>query len=440
MNILLTSPSSDESQTLKSTHSQLTIALMPCDGLFEDFFDTVGVSFDIFRTELTGGWMFNYIEALQLVGVQVVLIFISSHVSETWRFRHEPTGATVCILPDSILHRAFRYSTYRMGVAKKGVIKSLDSYLVLPLVLLASELKQQGVDAILFQDYENPSFDVCVLFGKLMQMPVFASFQGGCSQRSRFERPIRPFTLRASTGLIIGSKTEIQRVSDRYQLPSQKLMQIFNPMDVTTWHPMDRKQARKMLGISDHARVAISHGRIDIIHKGLDILLEAWKQICSELPNQELCLLLVGSGSDVQELDQCIASMQITNILWVNEYIRDRTLLWQYISAADVYVLSSRYEGFPVAPIEAMTCKLPVVATDVNGIRDIFNEGEASGGIIVPCEDATALAAALGRILDDTSLGHELGKRGRHRAEQAFSFEAIGKQMRNFIFKNEADK
>lgn len=436
---LLTDHSTDESQTLKSTHLQPTIALMPCGGLFEDFFDTVGVSFEIFRTEQTGGWMFNYIEALQLVGVQTVLIFISARVSKTWCFRHEPTGATVCMLPAPILHRAFRYSSHKMRVSGKGVIKSLDSYLVLPLGLLAGELKRQGVNAILFQDYENPSFDICVLLAKLMHIPVFASFQGGSGQRSRLEKRIRPLTMRASTGLIIGPETEIQRVRDQYQLPSQKLGHIFNPMDVTAWNPCDRNQARTSLGIPYHARVALSHCRIDIAHKGLDILLKAWQQICRERPNQELCLLLVGSGSDSAELHQRIATMQLTNVLWVDEYIRDRTLLWQYISAADVYVLSSRYEGFPVAPIEAMTCKLPVVATDVNGIRDIFNEGEASGGIIVPPEDPTALAAALGRILDDTSLGHELGKRGRHRAEQAFSFEAIGKQMRDFLFQNEAD-
>ncbi|MBD2343416.1 glycosyltransferase family 4 protein [Anabaena subtropica FACHB-260] len=412
---------------------------MSCGGLFEDFFDTVGVSLEIFRTEQTGGWMFNYIEALQLAGVQTVLIFISSRVSQTLQFKHEPTGARVCILPAPILHRSFRYLTCAMKISGRSLCKSIDSYLVLPILLLSHELNQQGINAIVFQDYENPSFDICVLLGKLLQIPVFASFQGGSGQRSRLERPIRPLTLRASTGLIIGPETEIQRVRDRYQLPSQKIAQIFNPMDVMAWHPSDRNQVRTSLGIPNHARVALCHGRIDIAHKGLDILLEAWKQICSERPNQELCLLLVGSGSDAPELHQRIASMQLTNVLWINEYIRDRTLLWQYISAADVYVLSSRYEGFPVAPIEAMTCELPVVATDVNGIRDIFNEGEASGGIIVPREDPSALAAALGRILDATSLGRELGKRGRHRAEQAFSFEVIGKQMRDFLFQNEVD-
>lgn len=419
-----------------NNQSQPVIAWMSCGGLFEDFFDAVNVSFEIYRTEQTGGWLFNYIEALQLVGVQSVVIFISARISETLRFKHEPSGATVCVLPAPLLHRGFRKITHWMQLSDKGVIKTLDSYLVLPLKWLNHEFRKQGINAIIFQDYENPSFDVCVLLAKFMQIPVFASFQGGSSQRSRLELAIRPLAIRASTGLIIGPQTEIRRVCDRYQLPSQKLAQIFNPMDVMAWHPSDRNQVRTSLGIPHHARVALCHGRIDIAHKGLDILLEAWKQICSERPNQELCLLLVGSGSDAPKLHQRIASMQLTNVLWVDEYIRDRTLLWQYISAADVYVLSSRHEGFPVAPIEAMTCELPVVATDVNGIRDIFNEGEISGGVIVPRENSQALALALGRILDDPDLGSKLGKQARRRAEHAFSFEVIGKQMRDFLFKD----
>ena len=433
---MLTKQISENEVETTMTQSQSTIALMPCGILFEDFFDTVGVSIEVFRTEQTGGWMFNYIEALQIVGVQTVLIFVSARVSQTLSFKHEPTGAKVCILPAPMLHRAFRRITHTLRIKGKGLCQSIDSYLILPLKLLAHELKQQDINAIVFQDYEYPSFDVCVLLGKLIKMPVFGTFQGGTWQRSRLERPIRPLALRASQGLMIGPQTEIQRVKDKYKLLPQQIAHIFNPMDVTAWHSVDRLQARTELGIPHNARVVISHGRIDIAHKGLDILLETWQQICDERPNEELCLLLVGSGSDAPELQRRIAAMQLTNILWINEYIRDRDLIWQYLSAADIYIMASRREGFPVAPIEAMACGIPVIATDVNGIRDIFNEDELSGGIVVPREDPKALALALDRVLDDETLRDQLGKQARKRAEQAFSFETIARQMNDFLFQN----
>jgi starch synthase len=81
-----------------------------------------------------------------------------------------------------------------------------------------------------------------------------------------------------------------------------------------------------------------------------------------------------------------------------------------------------------------LTCGLPVVAADAPGVPDILAGGEASGGLIVPRGDAEALAQALGRVLDDEALRHELGRRARCRAEEQFSLEAIGKQLRNFLF------
>src|SRR4028118_198867 len=77
------------------------IALLPWGDLFEDFFDTIGVSFETFRDEHMGSYMFGYINALKQVGVRTVLFFVSARVSTTLRFIHAPTGTQVCILPAS---------------------------------------------------------------------------------------------------------------------------------------------------------------------------------------------------------------------------------------------------------------------------------------------------------------------------------------------------
>src|SRR5262249_12588920 len=118
----------------------------------------------------------------------------------------------------------------------------------------------------------------------------------------------------------------------------------------------------------------------------------------------------------------------------VDEFVQDRTAIRRFLSAADVYVFPSRHEGFPVAPIEAMACSLPVVATDANGISDILEGGEASGGLVVPRDNAKELALALGRVLDDEAWGRELGRQARSRVETSFSLEAAGKQLRTFLF------
>jgi starch synthase len=82
-----------------------------------------------------------------------------------------------------------------------------------------------------------------------------------------------------------------------------------------------------------------------------------------------------------------------------------------------------------------MACGLPVVAADAPGVPDILENGEASGGLVVPREDAAALARSLGLILDDEAWRREMAKRARRRVEECFSLEVVGKQLRDFILK-----
>lgn len=427
---------------------QPTIALLHWGDLIEDFLDTIGVSFEAFCNEMTGGWMFGYIDALRLVDVRTVLFCVSDRVTVPTRYTHKPTGATICVLPiPKIYHVARRWipNPYAWTLKEafgdiRGVrrillpiLKDIAPYLATPLGMLVHELRREGCQAILCQEYEYARFDACVLLGQLMRLPVFATFQGGDWQMSRLERPLRPLTLRACAGLIIATQTEAERVRTHYGVPSAKLARIFNPIDLAMWDATDRSKARAALGIPIDARVVVYHGRIELHRKGLDVLMDAWEQICRDRPGRELRLLLIGTGSDAVELHRRITAMQLRGVLWVDEYVLDRAAIRRYLSAADVYTLPSRHEGFPVAPLEAMACGLPVVAADASGVSDIFENGEASGGLLVPRGDATALALAISRVLDDEVWGRQMGQLARRRVEDCFSLEAVGKQLHDFL-------
>lgn len=438
-----------------STRTEPTIALLPWGNVWEDFLDMIGVSFESFCNEMTGGWMFGYVSALRLAGVRTVLFCFSARVSKPSRFTHTPTGTTICLLPAPKAYRAisrqmlkpYGWTLQEMfgdarGIrrAKFALLKDAAPYLTTPLRLLARELRREGCDAILCQEYEYARFDACVLLGQLMRLPVFATFQGGNWQVSHWERPLRPLSLRLCAGLIVATQTEIQRVRNHYGVPHNKLARIFNPIDLTMWDAIERNQARNELGIPIDAQVVVYHGRIDLHRKGLDVLVEAWEQVCRDRPNRNLRLLLVGTGSDSDKLRQLITAKQLQGIIWVDEYILDKTTIRRYLSAADVYTLPSRHEGFPVAPLEAMACGLAVVAADAPGVSDIFENGEASGGLVVPRADAAALALALGRLLDDQAWARSLGKLARCRVEECFSLTAVAKQLREFLFNQEVIK
>src|SRR5437867_11330432 len=206
--------------TAPARTAPFTLALMPWGDLIEDFLDEIGLSLDEFASNMTGGWLFGYVAALQRYGVRTIIFCVSGRVSSTLRTVHEPTGAALVILPASAAYRALRRSmknpygtsdgamfgaTSRFSRPLWRAAHGLGPSLATPIGALAREIRRARCSAILCQEYESPRFDVSVLMGRLLRLPVFATFQGGTWSRSGLERRARPHALRRSAGLIIGS-------------------------------------------------------------------------------------------------------------------------------------------------------------------------------------------------------------------------------------------
>ena len=318
------------------------------------------------------------------------------------------------------------------GPAKK-LLRHLLPYFATPPWALQRELRRGDVGMILCQEYEYARFDVVTALGRLLGLPVFATFQGGNWRISRLEKVTRPLAIRQCAGLIIGPNTEAARVQAEYRVAPDKIARLPNPIDLTEWQPIPRAEARKTLGLPLDARIAISHGRIDIFRKGLDLLLDAWSRFRAAHPDQDRRLILIGSGDDASKLRSMLCGRHDSSVLWIDRYIRDRPLMRTWLSAADVYVMASRHEGFPVAPLEGMACGLPVVATAVPGVAEIMGDQTPLPGIITPIADLSALASALERLLEDIGLSQDLGFRAKKRA-QDFSLVSVGTQLRRFLF------
>jgi glycosyltransferase involved in cell wall biosynthesis len=429
-------------------HQQGTLAVLHFGTVIEDFIDRIGLSLDDFCQRISDGWLFGYVEALRSVGWQSVLFVVSRQVEVPTRVLHGPSGARMCLLPvwkpfHKHRSRADRFdkspgdlpSGRASGLRRLNdlALKELTPYVSTPLVALAQGLRREGCTAILTQEYEHGRFDMCVLLGSLLRLPVYASYQGVDQHLGRLEDLTRPIALRAARGVIIGAAGEAERVVERYRLSENKIWRIPNPINLQRWAPMDRGEARRALGLGAGTRIVIYHGRIDMHRKGLDVLLDAWEQICSGRRDQDLLLLLIGSGHDDAILRHQLNRPSLSHIQWVDRYELDRPLMRQYLSAADLYVLPSRGEGFPVAPLEAMGCGLPIIGSDVPAMMDILERGKASGGLIVPREDSRALAQAIETLLDGPELCHELGQNARHNVEERYSIESVGRQLKEML-------
>ena len=433
-------------QALKGHRPCGPIAILPWSDVVEDFLDHIGVSLRGFTEEMSGGWLFGYVTALQRAGVGSVIVVFSGRGREPARLLHRSSGTPIIVLPASwgydrvreIVVNPYGWSTREMFGDRIGrrrvpytMLRPFVPYLATPLRPLARVLRDERCSAILCQEYEYARFESAVFLGRLLRLPVFATFQGGTSPHSWLERRVRPLSLRRAAGLIIGSRDEALRVERTYRVPPEKIRQIPNPLDLEVWGRADRDVVRSELGVQRDVVVAW-HGRVDIPRKGLDVLLESWHLVVGERAGRRLRLLLVGTGRDAPEVRRRLEHSPEGSVLWIDEYVLDKRRIASYLAAADVYAFPSRIEGFPVAPLEAMASALPIVAADAPGIAEILGDDERRGGIVVRPGDPGAFASALGRLLDDTELRLELSRRARRRVEW-FSLESVGHQLAELL-------
>jgi starch synthase len=406
--------------------------LLPWGDVFEDFLDRLGISFEQLRDEFVGSWMFGYAAALATAGVRTLVVCPTSRVGEPRATTHGPTGAELRLLPTSRAYAALRARRLdgRLDGRRdpravgRALATHVAPYLATPPRALLELLRREGCDALLCQEYEDPRFDVCVAVGRRANVPVFGTFQGADYQLSRLERPLRPRSIRASAGLIVGARRELERVRETYGVPEDKLAHIANPVDARLWRAEDGAAVRAELGIPESAAVVAWHGQLQLERKGLDVLLEAWQEI---EPTRGAHLVLVGSGEDAGEISRRVSAARGVHLL--DGWVQDRTRMRAILSAGDVYAFPSRHEGLPVAPLEAMACGLPVVGADASGVADVVGDA----GVVVPRGDAGALARALADLLDDDDRRAELGRRARSRVETSFALEPVGAALRAFL-------
>jgi glycosyltransferase involved in cell wall biosynthesis len=421
-----------------------SIAILPWGNEIEDYLDPIGLSLEQFCGEMTGGWLFGFTEALKLYGWRVSIVCVSRNVRKVCSRIHAPTGTEIVFLPSPVLYRvarsclkdvyAFSSGTSGNGFGvigrlAKASLRALAPYIANPPFSTARALRRLRPDLVLCQEYEYARFDVIAALSFLLRYRYAATFQGGQHTFSRLEALIRPWSIRSCSVLVIASAEESKRVRKTYRMDSQRVAGIPNPMDLRRWPTMARNAARQELGWSPLARVAICHGRIDIRRKGLDILIDAWRRVVAEQPAADVRLVLVGDGVDATALQRMLDDDPVLGLDWHRAYVVDRFLMSRFLHAADVYVMASRQEGFPVAPLEAMASGLPVVASDAPGLAEIVVDAAKPVGFLVPREEPAALANALCRLLLDPELSVAWGANARTHIRERFSLEAVGRRL-----------
>ena len=225
----------------------------------------------------------------------------------------------------------------------------------------------------------------------------FAAYSG--LTRSLFlwiERLMRPVT---TTVVCVAEATREEGLASRTCDP-QRTVVVHNAVDVRSFAPSRRRGAiPEVVGVGRFA-----------YPKDFTTLLEAVRLV--EAPCH---VRLAGDGPALPAVATEITRQGLSQRV---ELLGARDDIPELLARSDVFVLSSRSEGFPVSVLEAMAAGLPVVATDVGGVAEAVEDGAT--GFLVPAADSEALARALERLLVDGELRRRLGAAGRTRALSLF--------------------
>jgi glycosyltransferase involved in cell wall biosynthesis len=173
----------------------------------------------------------------------------------------------------------------------------------------------------------------------------------------------------------------------------------------------------KMPQIENQNKIILCLARLDIAHKGQDILFHAMPKVITKVPDAKLWV--VGTGEDLSALKK------LSDRLKINKYVEFKGGIGKpdkflFLQNSQVLCVSPRTESFGVVYLEAMAYGLPIVTTSVGGVPEVVGDS----AIIVPPNDPSALADALIKVLTDENIAANLSEKGLNRVKR-FDWECL---------------
>lgn len=190
-----------------------------------------------------------------------------------------------------------------------------------------------------------------------------------------------------------------------YSLEQEKLSVVLNPVDNNR---VQAESEKAVPTVWKGEQLIVAMGRLTR-QKGFDILLRAFQLI---RVNRSVSLIILGTGEEKQLLEALAEALDIADDVHLLGFQANP---WAYLKRADVFVLSSRWEGCPLVIAETMACGTPVVATDCDyGPRELIQHG--ANGVLIPPENSGALAEAVLEILASPEKAERLSQKAVIRA------------------------
>jgi glycosyltransferase involved in cell wall biosynthesis len=221
---------------------------------------------------------------------------------------------------------------------------------------------------------------------------------------------------RLSAAVVANAEAVRQAAIRRDPGVAGRIQVIHNGVDLAKYgRRPDAGEVRREIGVGPDDKLVLMVANL-IAYKGHHDALLAFAAARHADPG--LRLVLAGAGPEESRLRRLAAELGLGPAVL---FLGMRADVPRLMSAADVFLLASHEEGFPNAVLEAMASGLPIVATDVGGVREQL--GDPACGVLVPARDPERLADGLGRVVREGPLRLGLGRAARVRAEAEFGWD-----------------
>jgi D-inositol-3-phosphate glycosyltransferase len=202
-------------------------------------------------------------------------------------------------------------------------------------------------------------------------------------------------------------------------------------IDPGQFTPMNRREARRAIGLSPNAFIVLQLGRL-VPRKGVENVVRAMALLPRSIDPQ---LLVVGGESDAPDEQATPEIGRLRGIargLGIDDLVtfagrKPHDALRAYYTAADVFVTTPWYEPFGITPLEAMACATPVIGSAVGGIQYTVVDGVT--GFLVPPNDPRSLADHLQYLQANPAMARALGLAGLKRARSMFTWDEVTRQL-----------
>jgi glycosyltransferase involved in cell wall biosynthesis len=204
-------------------------------------------------------------------------------------------------------------------------------------------------------------------------------------------------------------------LSKRFGIPKKNIEVVYSGVDLNRFRPVTKMKPKKF--------TILNVGRLDLI-KGQKYLIEACKILKNK--KQDFTCRIIGDGKEKKNLLRLINNLKLNDQVKLLGPKKNDELI-KYHNLADVLVISSDSEGLPVVAVEAMACKLPVIATNIRGVPEIIKNN--FNGFLVPARNPQQIADKILELKNDEKLQSRLKDNSRMIIEENFNIKRNIKKL-----------